>query len=169
MSPLLFVLRQFAIVAYAPVGGVFIAFSDFNVRSLSLMRGAGRIEALQDISREVFRRVFMTLFPGMAVVSLVIVGYAATRISGPPDTLALAAGAVYLVGCFGVAVVFNVPMKEALAGMDLSVPATRAYWLGTYPPGWILWNSVRTLASVLAAVLLLLALNWSVQVQTLGG
>lgn len=102
MSPLLWFLMQFAIIAYALVGGVFLAFSDFIMRSLSLMRGARGIEAMQVINREVFRWVFMTLFLGMAVVSLVIAGYAAARLSGPPGTLARAALVVYLVGCFGV-------------------------------------------------------------------
>lgn len=34
MSPFLFVLTQFAIVAYALLGGVFLAFSDFIMRSV---------------------------------------------------------------------------------------------------------------------------------------
>jgi uncharacterized membrane protein len=165
MSPFFLVLMQVAVLAYALVGGVFLAFSDFIMRSLSLTRGTGGVEAMQVINREVFRWVFMALFLGMAALSLVIAGYAATSLSGPAATLALAAGIVYLVGCFGVTVVFNVPMNEALAGMDLSEHATQSYWTGIYLPRWTFWNTVRTLACGLAAALLLLGLTWEVQIR----
>jgi uncharacterized membrane protein len=46
-------------------------------------------------------------------------------------------------------------MNDALAGMDLSLEATRDYWTGTYLPRWTFWNTVRTLACGLAAALLL--------------
>ncbi|SNT27221.1 DUF1772 domain-containing protein [Tropicimonas sediminicola] len=163
MSPFFFVLMQAAILAYALVGGVFLAFSDFIMRSLSLTGGSGGVEAMQVINREVYRWVFMTLFLGMAVVSLGVAGVAAFGMSGPERGLVLAAGIVYLVGCFGVTVFFNVPMNEALAGMDRSSDAARSYWTGTYLPRWTFWNTVRTLACVLSAALLLLGLLWTAQ------
>ena len=82
MSPFLFVLTQFAILAYALLGGVFLAYSDFIMRSLSLTRGAGGVEAMQIINREVFRWMFMTLFLGTALVSLLIAGFSATGLEG---------------------------------------------------------------------------------------
>lgn len=165
MSPFLFFLMQFAILAYALVGGVFLAFSDFIMRSLSLTGGVGGVEAMQVINREVFRWVFMALFLGMAAVSLVISGYAAISLSGPAGTLILLSGLVYLFGCFGVTVVFNVPMNEALAGMDLAAEATQSYWTGTYLPRWTFWNSVRTIACGLSALLLMTGLLWLTQMQ----
>ena len=77
----------------------------------------------------------------------------------------LGAGLVYLVGCFGATVVFNVPMNEALAGMDLSSEATRHYWSDTYLPRWTFWNTVRTLACGLSAAMLLFGLSWAIQTQ----
>ena len=156
---------QFAILAYALVGGVFLAFSDFIMRSLSLTGGVGGVEAMQVINREVFRWIFMALFLGMAAVSLVISGYAAISLSGPAGTLILLSGLVYLFGCFGVTVLFNVPMNEALAGMDLAAEATQSYWTGTYLPRWTFWNSVRTIACGLSAILLLTGLMWLTQTQ----
>ena len=154
MSPFFFILIQLSILAYALVAGVFLAFSDFIMRSLSLTGGTGGVEAMQVINREVFRWVFMALFLGMAAVSLVIVGYGATNLAHPSGGLILVAGLVYLIGCFGVTVFFNVPMNEALAGMNLSEDATHAYWTGTYLPRWTFWNTVRTLACGLSAALL---------------
>ncbi|MEM1363359.1 MAG: anthrone oxygenase family protein [Pseudomonadota bacterium] len=151
-------LTHVAILAYALVGGVFLAFSDFIMRSLSITSGNGGVEAMQAINREVFRWVFMTLFLGLAALSLVIGGYAVFALSGPAATLVLLAALVYLVGCFGVTVFFNVPMNEALAGMETSSTATKTYWVETYLPRWTYWNTVRTLACVLSAALLLLGL-----------
>ena len=165
MSTGFFFLMQFAILAYAVVGGVFLAFSDFIMRSLALTSGHGGVEAMQVINREVFRWVFMTLFLGMAVVSLIVAGYGAFGLSGPAGSLIMMAGLVYLIGCFGVTVFANVPMNEALAGMELSSEQTREYWLHSYVPRWTFWNSVRTAACALSAALLLFGLLWTVQMQ----
>ena len=165
MSPFFFILMQLAVLAYALVGGVFLAFSDFIMRSLSLTGGTGGADAMQVINREVFRWVFMALFLGMAAVSLVIVVYGAMGLADPTRILILLAGLVYLVGCFGVTVFFNVPMNEALAGMDLSEDATRAYWTGTYLPRWTFWNTVRTVACVVSAALLLFGFSWITKAQ----
>ena len=158
MSPFLFLLLQAAILAYALVAGVFLAFSDFVMRALSLTGGAGGVEAMQVINREVFRWVFMALFLGMAAASLAVAGYGALNLAHPAGLPILLAGLLYLVGCFGVTVAFNVPMNEALAAMDPSDDATRAYWSGTYLPRWTFWNTVRTAACAGAAALLLAGL-----------
>jgi len=166
MSTAFFFLFQFAILAYAFVGGVFLAFSDFIMRSLALTGGHGGVEAMQVINREVFRWVFMTLFLGMAAVSVAIAAYGAFGLTGPAGTLVMAAGLVYLIGCFGVTVFFNVPMNEALAGMEMSSDSTRDYWLQTYVPRWTFWNSVRTIACAVSSALLLFSVLWIAQTQS---
>ena len=165
MPTSIFFLMQLSIIAYALVAGVFLAFSDFIMRSLAITGGVGGVEAMQAINREVFRWIFMTLFLGMAAVSVVIAGYAWISLDGPAGLLILLAAVVYLVGCFGVTVVFNVPMNEALAGMELTSGETRDYWLQTYVPRWTFWNSVRTAASAISAALLLFGLLWMTQTQ----
>ena len=158
MSPLVFTLAHLAVLAYALVAGVFLAFSDFIMRALSLTDGQGGAEAMQAINREVFRWVFMTLFLGLAAVSLALTVYAALHLAGPSAVMIGAAGLVYLVGCFGVTVVFNVPMNEALARMNTAQAATLGYWQDSYVPRWTFWNTVRTGACALSAALLLFGL-----------
>ena len=85
--------------------------------------------------------------------------------NNPHAAKAVAVLVVYLIGCFGVTVFFNVPMNEALAGMNLSEDTTRAYWTGTYLPRWTFWNTVRTLACGVSAALLLFGLLWMTQAQ----
>jgi len=153
------ILMQFSILAYALIGGVFLAFSDFIMRSLAKTSGIGGIEAMQSINIEVFRWIFMTLFLGMAAVSVVVLGYGMVTLGSPGAPMIALAGLIYLVGCFGVTVVFNVPMNEALAKMKLSSDEVQEYWTGTYLPSWTFWNSVRTIACVSASVLLLVTLT----------
>jgi len=160
MSTWFFFLSQFSILAFGVLAGVFLAFSDFIMRSLSLSHGAAGIEAMQVINREVFRYVFMILFMGMAPVSLVLAGYGAFAISGPGSTLIALAGIVYLIAVFGVTVVFNVPLNEALAPMDPGTQSTRRFWTDTYLLRWTFWNSVRTFACAAASGLLLWGLGY---------
>tara|TARA_R110002094_G_scaffold32631_10_gene45185 strand:- start:776 stop:1279 length:504 start_codon:yes stop_codon:yes gene_type:complete len=161
MSMWFLVLTQLALLAYALIGGVFLAFSDFIMRSFAHTSGSGGIEAMQVINREVFRWVFMALFLGLVPVSLIVAGYAVSNLDGPTAVVMVLAGLTYLVGCFGVTVLFNVPMNEVLAGMDPSDPATRTYWAQTYLPRWTFWNTVRTVACTASAALLLIGLMWT--------
>jgi uncharacterized membrane protein len=163
MSPVLFYLAQLIVIAYAMVGGVFLAFSDFIMRALSLTSGQGGVEAMQTINREVFRWVFMALFLGLAPVSLLIAAYGAFVIGHGAGVLMMLAGLMYFLGCFGVTVVCNVPMNNALAGMETSATETRVYWTRTYLPRWTFWNTVRTIACGLSAAMLLFALGWATQ------
>lgn len=155
MSLPFFALAQISILAYAALGGVFLAFSDFIMRALAKTSGTGGVEAMQVINREVFHWVFMVLFIGMAPVSLLLGTYGAIWLGGTAGVLMTLAALAYLLGCFGVTVGRNVPMNEALAGMDLTDAATGTYWTGTYLPRWTIWNSVRTVACFASAALLL--------------
>ncbi len=165
MSPIIFVLLQITILAYAFVGGVFLAFSDFIMRALAHTGGVGGVDAMQVINREVFRWVFMVLFIGLAPLSLLIAAYGGILVGHGPGTLLLAAGLIYVIGCFGVTVFFNVPMNEALAGMETAAEATQDYWTSTYLPRWTFWNTVRTVACGVSAALLLFGLLWMTQAQ----
>ncbi|MEM6577646.1 MAG: anthrone oxygenase family protein [Pseudomonadota bacterium] len=158
MSMTLILLIQFSTLAYAFIGGVFLAFSDFIMRSLAQTEGHGGLEAMQAINREVFHWIFMALFLGMAALSLVVAGFGAFALTGLGGKLIMLSGLVYLTGCFGVTVFCNIPMNEALAGMTAASESTRDYWLQTYVPRWTFWNSVRTTACAISAALLFLGL-----------
>jgi len=158
VSLLVFALIQVAALAYALVGGVFLAFSDFIMRALARTEGSGGIQAMQAINREVFRWVFMTLFIGLAAVSATLVATGWLRVAGTPGSLMVAAGLLYLVACFGVTIGINVPMNDALAAMPARCAKTRDYWMATYVPRWTAWNTVRAAACTVSALLLLAAL-----------
>ena len=153
-----YLLSQSAALGTALVGGVFLAFSDFIMRSLAHTGGRGGVEAMQHINREVFRWLFMALFLGLAPVSVVLAGYGIAGLGTQAGALIALAGLVYLFGCFGVTVVFNVPMNEALGRLDPATEDARTYWQRSYVPRWTFWNSVRALACVAASALLIAGL-----------
>ena len=157
------ILCQVSVIAFGLVAGVFLAFSDFIMRSLDKATAPAGVEVMQAINREVFRYVFMPLFLGMAAVSLVILGYAYLSLTGPAAVLSMFAAGLYLVGVFGVTVVFNVPLNNRLAALDHRSAEVLSFWSGTYRPRWTAWNSIRTIASAAAAACLLSALIWSAQ------
>lgn len=163
MAVWLLLIAHVSALAYGLLGGVFLAFSDFIMRSLGQVAGHGGLEAMQIINREVFRIVFMVLFLGMAPVSLFMLIHGLVRGDGGGSLIIAAAGAVYLVGGFLVTVVFNVPLNETLAAMETEAPETTRFWQQTYLPRWTFWNTVRTMACALASALTVIGLIWIAQ------
>jgi uncharacterized membrane protein len=166
MSTWFVLLCQLSVLALALLGGVFLAFSDFIMRSLDRAGTPGGVAVMQSINREVFRYVFMSLFLGMLPVSLLIAGYATFGLSGPASTLIVAAAVIYLLGAFGVTVVFNVPLNDSLAVMDVHAKSTQDFWESTYLPRWTFWNGVRTAACAAASGLMLFGLAWWIRADS---
>ncbi|MBV1868799.1 MAG: DUF1772 domain-containing protein [Marinosulfonomonas sp.] len=133
------------------IAGVFLAFSDFVMASLTLAKPAVGIEAMQIINRRVYRSLFLVLLLGMVPVSVGIAIYAHFELSGLPAFWFVLGGLIYVIGVFGVTMVCNVPMNKKLDALDVSMPATKAYW-AEHTMCWTRWNHLRTFASVGAAV-----------------
>ncbi len=157
MTIWILLLSQFSILAFAALGGVFLAFSDFIMRALGATSGAGGAEAMQSINREVFRYVFMSLFIGMVPVSLLLAAAAFMTLAAPAPFIA--AAAIYGFGVFGVTAACNVPMNNVLASLDAASADGLRYWTTQYLPNWTFWNSVRSAACFAAAAVLLYAVT----------
>ncbi|MEM5473577.1 anthrone oxygenase family protein [Hoeflea sp. AS60] len=158
MSLWFILLCAASVIAYAAIGGVFLAFSDFIMRSFNLVSAQGGIESMQVINVEIMRSVFMVLFMGLTLVSLIITVYAAVNVDGTPKPLLMLAGGLYLVGVFAVTAAGNVPLNNQLAAIDRASPQSLAFWKQTYMTSWVTLNSLRTLACLLASGLTLAAL-----------
>ena len=123
------------------VAGVWFAFSGFVMAALDRLPAARAAEAMQAINVTAVRPPLMIAMFGTALLCL------AAAIGGDP--LAIAAAAVYWLGCVGVTIGGNVPLNDALE-RDASVwPAYRARWTA--------WNSARGAATLVTAGLLMAA------------
>lgn len=141
-------------LACALVAGVFFAFSVFVMRALASLPAAQGILAMQRINITVIHPLFLGLFLG-AVPLLAIATYLARSV---PQVYAwlLAAFLVYVFGSVVVTLAFNVPRNNRLAMLDAHAPEAEAYW-PVYLREWLLWNHVRCIASIAAALLAMCA------------
>lgn len=150
---LLFALTFLAALGCALVAGIFLAFSNFVMKALAQVAPASGIAAMQSINVVVLNPGFLGLFMGTALACAGLFVYALMHWQ-TPDASCLAAGSLlYVLGTFGVTMAFNVPRNNALARLDPASPEAADFWRG-YVAGWTMWNHVRTLAALVAAVLL---------------
>lgn len=133
------------------VGGVFLAFSDFVMKSLGRIAPEAGVAAMQEINVVVLRSWFLRAFFATALLSAALVVLAIARWQWPDSYLLLAGGLFYLAGSFAVTILRNVPLNNQLARDG------RAAWAG-YLVTWTRWNHLRTVAAFAAAALFALAL-----------
>lgn len=149
------VFTNIASVACALVAGVFFAFSNFVMPALGRVRPAAGLAAMQAINRTVLNPLFFAVFGGAAVLSLVLGWYGLWGVPGGAPWL-VAGALAYLVGCFLVTGLGNVPLNEALATLEADHPGSVEPWR-RFVARWSLWNHVRTAAALGACVAFLLA------------
>lgn len=132
------------------IAGVFLAFSDFVMRSLGAVPAVTGLHAMQLINRKVYRSLFMVLLLGMAPVSAAIAVYSYFNLTGPAATWFVSGGLIYVIGVFMVTMAGNVPMNKRLDLMNRDAGYATEYWL-EYLVGWTRWNHLRTIASAMSA------------------
>jgi uncharacterized membrane protein len=144
-----------AAIGAGVVGGIFSAFSSFVMAALGRLPSAQGAAAMNAINVTVINPTFMMAFMGTTLVCLVLAGGSLFWWGRTGATLSLAASLIYIVGCFGVTMVFNVPLNDQLAAV---APAQEAALWSRYLDVWTAWNHVRTLASIASAILFSAAL-----------
>lgn len=139
------------------IAGVFYAFSTFVMQALARLPVPEGIRAMQAINVTVINPLFLGIFMGTALLLLVLAA-AAMNPGQPGAMLVLAGAALYVLGCFGVTMAFNVPLNNAIAAADPASAEGAAVW-ARYLRDWMFWNHVRTAASLAGAIVLVL--GWS--------
>jgi uncharacterized membrane protein len=132
------------------VGGVFFAFSAFVMKALAELPAAQGIQAMQRINVVVLNPLFLGAFVGTAVLAGICIVAGFFPWGSPKSFLLLAAGLTYVLGSFGVTAAFNVPRNERLAKLPPESAEAAAYW-PNYVREWMIWNHVRTIASLVSA------------------
>ena len=141
-----------AAVGNGIVGGIFYAFSSFVMPALGRIAPEQGLSAMRMINVTVITPSFLIPFMGMALLSLLLAGWSLLSLDMTASKLMLAAGLLYLLGCFGVTMALNVPLNDRLAA---SPPTGEAAFWADYLKQWTLWNHVRTAAPLLALALLI--------------
>jgi uncharacterized membrane protein len=157
ISHAVFVLIFAAAIGCGLVAGIFFAFSSFVMAALGRLPSDHGIAAMNAINVTVINPVFMLAFFGTAALCLAASAGVALRWAASSGTLVLLASVVYLVGCIGVTMLRNVPLNNALAAVTPGTSEAAALWT-RYLNEWTVWNTVRTVAPIVSAVLFTVAL-----------
>jgi uncharacterized membrane protein len=144
---ILLILTFLAAIGSGVVGGIFFAFSTFVMAALGRLPPEQGIAAMNSINVSVLNPAFFLAFFGTGLVSVGLAASSYFSLGEGNGNLILVAGLIYIVGCVGVTIVFNVPLNDALA-----------LW-SRYLNEWTAWNHVRTLASIISAILFIAALR----------
>ena len=159
MHEFFFVLTLLAVLGCGLIAGVFFAFSTFVMKALGRLAAAEGIGAMQSINIVVVRSWFMAVFIGTVLICALLLIYSLFRLNEPGAIFLSIGSLLYVLGCFLVTILFNVPRNEALAKVAPTDPGAGSLWAG-YIEGWTAWNHVRTAASLGAAACFSIALGY---------
>lgn len=152
-----FALKVFSALGCGLIAGVFFAFSTFVMNALARLQPAQGIAAMQSINITVINPLFMAVFLGTAAACIFLAISSLLKWHQPGAAYLLLGSLLYLVGSFGVTIVFNVPLNEALAKVEPDSPIGASLW-SNYLVNWTIWNHIRTVAALAAAASLIIAL-----------
>jgi len=153
----IFALTFTAAIGCGLVAGIFFAFSSFVMAALGRLPSEHGIAAMNSINVTVINPGFMLAFFGTGLVCVALAAGSYFWWDQTSGKLILIASLIYIVGCVGVTMVFNVPLNNALAAVQPATPEAAALW-SRYLSEWTAWNTVRTVAPIAAAILFMVAL-----------
>lgn len=159
MEDVMFVLKIIAALGCGLIAGAFFAFSSFVMRALGALPAPNGISAMQSINVIVINPVFLGVFVGTAVVCAVAGIASLLDWQGAGSASIIAGSVLYICGCFMVTMFFNVPLNDALAKASPISPEGAEFW-ANYLDKWTMWNTVRTIASLMASAAFMFALRY---------
>lgn len=140
------------------IAGVYFAFSGFIMQALRKIDTAQSIAAMNSINETILRSLFMPLFFGSLIISVLLIIVAIVNWHEAGSELTMVAGAVYFVGMFVCTILFNVPLNNMLAKIDANSVDAHHVWLH-YLKTWTNWNHLRTISSLVTSVLCIWVLS----------
>jgi uncharacterized membrane protein len=157
INNIIFVLTFLAALGCGLIAGTFFAFSTFIMGALGKIPSAEGIRAMQSINVAVINPAFMAVFMGTALLCIVVAVFSLVKWNDGGSPWLLAACVLYLVGSFGVTMIFNVPLNNALAAVDANSADGARIW-ASYLTDWTIWNTVRMLGSLAATAAFILGM-----------
>ena len=149
MSGLITVIIVASISGAGLVTGLLFAFSNFVMRALADLPPDKGMFAMQRINETIINPVFMVLFLGTPILCSVIAVNSGLKINEPGSLFLLVGALTYLIGPFGITMLFNVPLNNLLARADIS--NSDEIW-PMYQKKWQRWNHIRTYIGVASVV-----------------
>jgi uncharacterized membrane protein len=157
LQPVITGLLWFSAIGCGLLAGIYFAFSTFIMTALGRIAQPSGTMAMNAINVVIVQSLFMPLFIGTTLSSLVLAITAVLRWGQPGASAMLVGGVLYVIGMFVCTAVIHVPMNDALAAVD-PASSEAASLCARYLTDWTLWNHVRTVSSTLAFALFIWAI-----------
>ena len=151
-SSILTILLWAAALSSGLIAGVYFAFSTFIMPAFAKIETTQSIAAMNSINKIILHSLFMPLFFGSSIISVVLIIFSFIHWGEDGSALTFITGIIYFIGMFLCTVVFNVPLNNALARTALNENNTQQIW-SHYLKGWTKWNHLRTVSSLITCVL----------------
>jgi uncharacterized membrane protein len=156
-NDVIFALRFAATIGCGLMAGLFFAFSLSVMPGLRQRPSAEGMVAMQAINQAILNPIFLGVFLATALLSLAVLVTALMQWSEAAAYCATGAAA-YLGGGLLVTMAINVPMNNALARTTPTHPDAARLW-DQYLTRWTMWNHVRLVASLAAAIALIFGMS----------
>lgn len=158
MPTLRLLMLLLATLTMGLTAGFFYAYACSVTLGTARLDDAGYIATMQAINDTVRNPVFAFGFFGALISSAVAVALHGGTWSAWRTRLLLLAFLVYAVGGFGLTFARSVPLNEELGRVSLDAgPAALAQARADYENPWNRWNTIRTLCSTAAFLILIVA------------
>ena len=137
--------------------GLFYSFSDFIMKAFSRLPTANGIASMQSINLVIVKRSFLGVFfgTGVLVVLALVIGW--NNMGDFARIFSIVGAMVYIIGCLGVTIAFNVPLNNRLAVVDPNSEEGEQVW-NIYLVEWVKWNHVRSISTLLSTLALMMGL-----------
>lgn len=143
----------------ALIAGLFYAYSCSVNIGLAKLPDDQYIAAMQSINREIQNPVFFISFMGTLIMLPIctFMNYKTGTMSN--FWMLLAATILYCVGTFGVTIIGNIPLNETLDKFSLQAATIKeiANARSQFEMPWNKFHSIRTIASIMALILVIIA------------
>lgn len=156
MSGLITIIIIASISGAGIVTGLLFAFSNFVMRALADLPSDKGMFAMQRINVTIINPIFLVLFLGTPILCSVIAVNSVLEINEPGSLFLFVGALTYLIGPFGITVLFNVPLNNLLARADVS-EADKIWPM--YQKKWQRWNHIRTYIGVASVVFMAMGLG----------
>ena len=127
LAAVIAILTFLAALGSGLIAGFFLAFSATVMWALERQPQASGIAAMQTINVVVLNAIFLGVFFGTAILSVVLDIVALTRWTEPWSGYLLAGSLLYFIFTFLVTIIFNVPLNNRLAAVEPDSEAAGAF------------------------------------------
>jgi uncharacterized membrane protein len=146
-----------AALGSALMAGLFFIFSNTIMTALGKLPPAAGIAAMQAINVWILNPLFRVVFLGTGAIAALLAIVALFNLAQAWSLPLFAASLCYLLGALLVTIIFNVPLNNGLAALSPDGAESARFWTD-YLRVWTAWNHLRTVLSLAATALFILAL-----------